>query len=134
MITLRSVTLQRGAKRLLENVNLTVFAPQKIGIVGANGSGKSSLIALLLGELHAEAGDVDMQPGLVIAQVAQETPAVSVPALEYTLDGDRELREIESAIAAVEHDVDHTQAAGQLAELHERLNAIGGYSAPARAA
>jgi len=136
MITLRSVTLQRGAKRLLENVNLTVFAPQKVGIVGANGSGKSSLIALLLGELHSEAGDVDMQPGLVIAQVAQETPAVSASALEYALDGDRELREIESAIAAVEHqhDADHTHAAARLAELHERLNAIGGYSAPARAA
>jgi ATPase subunit of ABC transporter with duplicated ATPase domains len=80
MITLRSVTLQRGAKRLLDDVNLTVFAPQKIGVVGANGSGKSSLMALLLGELHSEAGDVEIQPGLTIAQVAQETPAVADPA------------------------------------------------------
>jgi ATP-binding cassette subfamily F protein 3 len=159
MITLRSVTLQRGAKRLLEGVNLTVFAPQKIGVVGANGSGKSSLIALLLGELHAEAGDVDIQPGLTIAQVAQETPATAAPALEYVLDGDRELREIEAALAAAEHAhalqdqptsahqhsaphdrdadhprSDHTHAAGRLGELHERLAAIGGYGARARAA
>ena len=161
MITLRSVTLQRGAKRLLEDVNLTVFAPQKIGVVGANGSGKSSLMALLLGELHSEAGDVEIQPGLTIAQVAQETPAVADPALDYVLDGDRELRAIEDAIAAAErehaaHDrhtslhehatqhhhaeerdrrtAGHAHAAGRLGDLHERLAAIGGYGARARAA
>ena len=104
MITLRAVTLQRGAKRLLDGVNLTVFAGQKVGIVGANGSGKSSLLALLRGDLHCEAGDVDVQPGLIVAQVAQETPASTDAALDYVLEGDSELREIEATISAVERD------------------------------
>jgi ATP-binding cassette subfamily F protein 3 len=148
MITLRGVTLQRGAKRLLEGVNLTVFAGQKVGIVGANGSGKSSLLALLLGDLHCEAGDVDVQPGLTIAQVAQETPASTDAALDYVLEGDSELREIEAAISAAErHDAaardpdvgaedrsGMAHGAGHLGELHERLAAIGGYGARARAA
>jgi len=137
MIVLRSVTLQRGAKRLLEGVNLTVFAPQKVGIVGANGSGKTSLIDLLKGELHAESGDVDIQPGLVVAEVGQETPAAPDAALDYVLDGDRELREIQIAIAAAErsHEAhDEADQPGKLGELHERLAAIGGYGANARAA
>ncbi len=148
MITLRAVTLQRGAKRLLDGVDLTVFAGQKIGIVGANGSGKSSLLALLRGELHCEAGDVDVQPGLTIAQVAQETPASTDAALDYVLEGDSELCEIEAAIDAAERadaearDPDATAADStgrahsdvRLGELHERLAAIGGYGARARAA
>jgi ATP-binding cassette subfamily F protein 3 len=142
MITLRSVTLERGAKRLLQGVNLSVFAGQKVGIVGANGSGKSSLLALLRGELHCEAGDLDVQPGITIAHVAQETTASVDAALDYVLDGDRELRRIEAAIAAAEHEnaAEHAgvgeraQAGGRLGELHERLDAIGGYGARARAA
>jgi ATP-binding cassette subfamily F protein 3 len=148
MITLRAVTLQRGAKRLLAGVNLTVFAGQKVGIVGANGSGKSSLLALLRGDLHCEAGDVDVQPGLTIAHVAQETPASTETALDYVLEGDRELCEIQAAIGAAEHDAagardpdaeaacgsGHPHAAGRLGELHERLAAIGGYGARARGA
>jgi ATP-binding cassette, subfamily F, member 3 len=139
MITLRAVTLQRGAKRLLEGVNLTVFAGQKVGIVGANGSGKSSLLALLRGDLHCEAGDVDIQPGLTIAQVAQETPASTDAALDYVLEGDSELGEIEAAIAAGERQDaggrgPEAHGAGHLGELHERLAAIGGYGARARAA
>jgi ATP-binding cassette, subfamily F, member 3 len=142
MITLRSVTLQRGAKRLFEGASLTVFARQKVGITGPNGSGKSSLLALLRGELHCERGDVDIQPGLVIAHVAQETSASGLPALEHVLDGDAELREIEMAIATAEqhaaaHDAGahaHPAGASALGDLHERLAAIGGYGARARAA
>ena len=147
MITLRAVTLQRGAKRLLEGVDLTVFAGQKMGIVGANGCGKSSLLALLRGELDCEAGDADIQPGLTIAYVAQETPATADAALDYVLDGDRELREIEAALRAVEGDAARVArqsasieggaealAGGRVGELHDRLAAIGGYGARARAA
>jgi ATP-binding cassette, subfamily F, member 3 len=132
MITLRGVTLERGAKRLLEGVNLSVFAGQKLGIVGANGSGKSSLLALLRGELHCEAGEVDVQPGITIAHVAQETIASADAAHDYVLDGDRELCQIEAAIAAAEREnaAEHVR----LGELHERLAAIGGYGARARAA
>src|SRR5690349_16459681 len=102
MISLRNVTLQRGAKRLLEAVNLTLFARQKVGITGPNGSGKSSLLALLRGELHAESGDVDIEPGLTVAWVGQETPPSTVPALEHVLAGDRELIEIEAGLAEAE--------------------------------
>src|SRR5689334_25023994 len=103
MITLRNITLQRGAKRLLEGASVTLFARQKVGITGPNGSGKSSLLALLRDELHAESGDVEVQPGLTIAWVGQETPATDAPALEHALAGDRELCDIERQIAEVEH-------------------------------
>ena len=102
MITLRKVTLQRGARRLLEAVDLTIVPRQKIGLTGANGTGKSSLLGLLRGELHAEAGDVDIQPGLRMAHVAQETPSSPAPAIEYALDGHVELRRIERALRAAE--------------------------------
>src|SRR3954454_4085822 len=130
MITLRNITLQRGAKRLLEGASVTLFARQKIGITGPNGSGKNSLLALLRDELHAEAGDVEIQPGLTVAWVGQETQASSAPALEHVLEGDRELMEIERKLAQAEDD----HAAARVGELHERMAIIGGYSARARAA
>jgi ATP-binding cassette subfamily F protein 3 len=130
MISLRNVTLQRGAKRLLEGASVTLFAGQKVGITGPNGSGKSSLLALLRDELHAEAGDVEIQPGLTVAWVGQEMPAGDTPALEHALAGDRELMEIERELAQAED----AHAAVRVGELHERLAAIGGYSARARAA
>ena len=146
MIVLRSITLQRGAKRLLQDVDLSFFARQKVGVTGANGSGKSSLLALIRGELQPEAGEVELQPGLTIAHVAQEMPATAQPALEFVLDGDRELRAVEARIAAAEqpcasssgdpHPLAHeaTHRVGELGELHDQLAAIGGYGARARAA
>jgi len=139
MITLRAVTLGRGGERLLEGVDWSVFAGQKIGIVGPNGSGKTSLLALIRGELHCDSGDVQVQPGITVAHVAQEDAAHAGAALEHVLDGDPELREIEAAIAAAQGDEvaehDDLHAAGSLlGELHERLAAIGGYGARARAA
>jgi len=139
MITLRAVTLRRGGERLLEGVDWSVFAGQKIGIVGPNGSGKTSLLALIRGELHCEAGDVQVQPGITVAHVAQEDAAHAGAALEHVLDGDPELRKIEAAIAAAQGDEvaehDDAHAAGNLlGELHERLAAVGGYGARARAA
>jgi ATP-binding cassette, subfamily F, member 3 len=138
MITLRAVTLQRGGERLLEAVNWSVFAGQKIGIVGANGSGKTSLLALIRGELHCEAGDVQVQPGITIAHVAQESDAQAGTALDHVLDGDPELRRIEAAIAAAQGDgvmqLGDAHAGSLLGELHERLAAIGGYGARARGA
>ncbi len=132
MIRLREVTLARGATRLLEGASLTVHAGQKVGIVGANGAGKSSLFALLRGEIHQEAGDVELPKSWTIAHVAQETPALDTPALDYALDGDRELRAVEAALAEAEraHDVD----GHHVAELHQHYEAIGGYASRARAA
>ena len=130
MITLRALTLARGSKTLLEDINLTLHQGQRIGLVGANGAGKSTLFALLRGELHQDAGDLDMPPRLTIAHVAQETPALDRPAIDYVLDGDAELRGVERAlVVAEEKDDGH-----ELAELHHQLDIIGGYTAKSRAA
>ncbi|MEP7060827.1 MAG: ATP-binding cassette domain-containing protein [Betaproteobacteria bacterium] len=132
MIRLREVTLARGATRLLDKASLTVHVGQKVGVIGSNGCGKSTLFALLRGEISAEAGDVEMPAKWRIAHVAQETPAVATPAIDYVLDGDEELRAVERELAAAEaaHDAD----GHHVAELHQRYEAIGGYAARARAA
>lgn len=102
----------------------------KVGLTGANGAGKSSLFAMLRGEVHPESGDLEMPASWVVAHVAQETPALAMPAIEFVLDGDAELREIEAGLASAE--INHQ---GELiAELHQRLTDIDGYSAKARAA
>ena len=130
MIQLRNLTLARAAKVLIESASLQVHPGQKIGLTGANGSGKSSLFALLRGELHQEAGDLDLPRDWVIAHVAQETPALAMAALDFTLDGDAGLRAIERDLAAAEAADDGMR----VAELHEQLGSIGGYGARARAA
>ena len=130
MIVLRDLQLRRGVKVLFEEASLTFNRGQKIGVTGANGSGKSSLFALLLGELHQDAGDFEIQPGLVVAHVAQETPATGEPAIEYVLDGDAELRQLERELAAAEN----AHEGARIAELHEQLHRVGGYAARARAA
>jgi ATP-binding cassette subfamily F protein 3 len=127
MITLRNLALRRGVKLLFQEVNLTFHAGQKIGFVGANGCGKSSLFALLRGELQADAGDVNLSGKLKIAHVQQEMPSTDRSALDYVLDGDGELRDIEAALLA-EPDGIHA------AELHARFETIGGYTAQARGA
>ena len=129
MLTLRQLSLQRGGKPLFEHVSLTVYPGWKVGLIGANGSGKSSLFALLLDELHQDAGDLDLPPRWVIAHVAQETPALPIPALDYVLDGDAELRQVERDLQAAETAHNGTRQA----ELHARFEAIDGYSARARA-
>jgi ATP-binding cassette, subfamily F, member 3 len=136
VIRISNLTLARGAKRLLEGANLTVHAGHKVGLIGPNGCGKSSLFALLLGELHADAGDVSLPPSWTIAHVAQETPAVSTPAIEFVLNGDRDLRAIERALQMAEAAaaVDPELAGETLADLHHRFDEIGGYSARPRAA
>ena len=95
MIQFRQLTLARGARRLIEDASLQIHPGWRVGLVGANGSGKSSLFALLRGELHAERGDCEVPRDWRIASVAQETPALPLPAIEFVLDGDAELRAIE---------------------------------------
>jgi len=136
LIRISDLTLARGAKRLLEGASLTVHAGHKVGLVGPNGCGKSSLFALLRGELHADAGDVELPSTWTIAHVAQETPSVPAPALDFVLDGDYELRTVERALeaAGAAAAVDPEQAGETLALLHHRFEEIGGYAAHARAA
>jgi len=130
LLTLRHLSLQRGGKPLLEDVSLQVYPGQKVGLVGANGSGKSTLFALLQNDLHQDAGDLNLPAGWRIAHVAQETPALSTPAIDFVLDGDSELRRVEAELRTAEADDDGVR----LAELHARFDALDGYSAQARAA
>src|SRR4029079_7888586 len=136
MLRLSNLTLSRGNKRLLEGASLTVHAGHKVGLIGANGSGKSSLFALLRGELSQDAGEVALPPAWVIAHVAQETPAVASPAIDYVLDGDVELRRIQRALRDAEAmaEIDPHAGGEHWPELHHRFEAIGGYGARARAA
>ncbi|MGR9053188.1 MAG: ATP-binding cassette domain-containing protein [Gammaproteobacteria bacterium] len=129
MLNFRNVALRRGARVLFAQASFTIHQGQKVGLTGANGVGKSSLFALLRNELHADEGDFTMPPGLEIAHVAQETPAVECSALAYVMDGDRELRRLEQALTDAERQGDGIK----LAELHAALDRIGGYSAQARA-
>ena len=130
MIQLRNLTLARGGEPLIEGAGLQIHPGWKVGLTGANGCGKSSFFALMRGELHAEAGDLEMPAAWAIAHVSQETPALPDAALEFTLDGDDELRGVERRLTLAEaaHDGE------QIALLHGRLQEIGGYAAKARAA
>jgi len=130
MINLRNLTLRRGSSVLLNAVNWTIFHKQRIGIIGANGCGKTSLFSLLLGELQADAGDLDLPPQLKLSHVAQETAASDQSALDYVLAGDSELRHLQQALTHAEQQND-----GQhIALLHARMGEIDAYTAPARAA
>ncbi|MGE5525610.1 MAG: ATP-binding cassette domain-containing protein [Rhodospirillaceae bacterium] len=130
MIQFRNFTLARGARRLIEDLTLQIHAGWRVGLVGANGSGKSSLFAVLRGELHGDGGDCTLPPAWRIGSVAQETPALPTPAIDYVLDGDTELRAVERALAAAET----TGDGHRVGELHARLHEIEGYGARARAA
>ena len=130
MIQFRNLRLARGVKTLIEGASLQIHPGWKVGLTGANGCGKSTLFGLLRGELHQESGDLEIPPAWVIAHVAQETPALQRPAIEYALDGDAELRRIEAALAAAEA----AHNGEEIGHLHGRLQEIGGYAARARAA
>ncbi|MEQ1440606.1 ATP-binding cassette domain-containing protein [Fontimonas sp. SYSU GA230001] len=129
MISLNHATLRRGARTLLEDASFTLSAGWHVGVVGRNGTGKTSLFAALLGELQPDRGEISVPRQLTIASVAQETPALPDAAIEYVLDGDAELRELERKLVLAESEHD----ALTIGALHERLNAIGGYAARARA-
>ncbi|HNZ57412.1 MAG TPA: ATP-binding cassette domain-containing protein, partial [Methylophilaceae bacterium] len=130
MIQFKQLTLARGVKVLIQSASLQLHPGHKVGLTGANGAGKSSLFALLRGEMHVESGSLDMPASWVVAHVAQETPALPVSAIDFVLDGDVELRAVEKALAEAEtnHQGEH------IGELHQRLTDIDGYSAKARAA
>src|SRR5574343_934962 len=130
MIALRQVTFARAGRPLVVDASVQIHPGWKVGVVGANGCGKSSLFALLANELHAEAGDVDIPASWHIARVAQETPALPDSALDFVLDGDTELRRIERELVEAEAKGDG-EAIGHL---HARYGEIGGYSAKARVA
>jgi ATP-binding cassette subfamily F protein 3 len=129
MIRLTNVTLARGAKVLVEGADVALNPGDRIGLIGANGSGKSSLFALLRGELHADKGEVEFPARWRVAHVAQETPALERPALDYAIDGDATLRRLERELAEAEEAHDGMR----MGEVHAALADAGAYTVRARA-
>ena len=130
MIRLRNVALRRGEKLLLRDADLMVHAGQKLGVVGPNGCGKTSLFAMLCGELHADAGDLEVPAAWLVSSVEQEVESSERPAIEYVLDGDLELRAAEAGIEAADQSGDGER----MAAAHQQYEELGGWSARARAA
>jgi len=129
MIIAKKLAFRRGIKLLLDDANMTIHPGQKVGLVGANGCGKSSLLSLILGQLQTDSGDIKLPVNWQIATVKQETPALDTSALEYVIDGFVELREVEAALKQAEIEED----GHRLGELHGKYDALGGYSIKARA-
>lgn len=130
MITFSDIQLLRGGKPLLEQASATIHPGDKVGLVGKNGCGKSTLFALLKNELSIDAGNFQMPAHWELAWVAQETPALERAALEYVIDGDREYRQLEQDLDAAEQADNGTL----VAELHGKLETVGGYTIKSRAA
>ncbi len=127
MLNIQNLTYLQGGTPLLQNVNLQAFAEQRIGLVGKNGCGKSTLFRLIRGEIKPDGGEVSLQSGKTIAYVEQEIANSDLPALEFVLDGDLELRVLEKTLAKENHDSTWFDA-------QHRYEAIDGYGAKARAA
>ena len=126
MIVLSDVTLRRGPQKLLSDVSISIHPGYKVGLTGANGTGKSSLFAMLRNELGHDEGTVSIPPNWVVAHVAQESPATDISALDYALQGDTEYVKLHKQLENAE--------GAHLGELHARLDAIDGYTTESRAA
>jgi len=129
VIRLSNVTLRRGVKVLLEGADVALNPGEHAGLIGANGSGKSSLFAVLRGELHADKGEVDFPRTWRVAHVAQETPALDRPAVEYAIDGDVALRSLQKRLLEAEEKND----GNLIGELHAALGDADVYTVQSRA-
>ncbi|MET1255898.1 ribosomal protection-like ABC-F family protein [Aliikangiella maris] len=130
MIRFKKLSLFQGSKQLLDKIDLTLYPDQKIGIVGKNGCGKSSLFQLLKHELSPENGELEFPPKWVISSAKQETPGVELTAVDYVLQGHSEYSQLIEQLKIAE-----TQEDGhQIAAVHAKLEAINGWSLPAEAA
>ena len=129
MIELRNLSLRRGRTELFADATLTITRNSRVGIVGRNGCGKSSLLAVFTGDLQADDGELEFPSDLVIAHVAQHAPSGQRAALDIVLDGDQELRRIEARL----EDAEARHDGHAIATAHSALEDIDGYTAPARA-
>ncbi|OOF66479.1 ABC transporter ATP-binding protein [Rodentibacter sp. Ppn85] len=129
MIVFSNISLKRGQTELLENATATINPKQKVGLVGKNGSGKSSLFALLKKELQAEGGDVTYPSNWAISWVNQETPALEISALDYVIQGDREYCRLQSELTQASECND----GNAIAHIHDRLDAINAWTIRSRA-
>ena len=131
MLQLKQIELRRGAKLLFEDASVQIHAGQRMGIIGVNGSGKSSLFALILGQLESDSGDLQLNARDVVAHVAQESPSSMQSATDFVQDGDKGLRQLQASIAALEDKDSHDE---RLHELYEQMDNIDGFTAETRAA
>jgi len=129
MIVIKDLQLLRGGKELLKSANVTIYPAAKVGLVGANGCGKSSLFALIRGLLHQDSGDFSMPSQWQVAWVKQETPSLESSAIDYCIDGDVYYREYERKLKLAEEQDD----GNMIAEMHSAIDNINGYSIAARA-
>lgn len=130
MLSLQNVAISRGAKTLIENINLTVFENNVIGIVGANGSGKSTLFSAIRGEMETARGTIELRKNLRVQSLEQEVPALSISALNYTISGDTKLFQLLEKLTAAEKVQDYDT----IMHCHHQLHEMDGYSAESRAA
>ncbi|WP_313076238.1 ATP-binding cassette domain-containing protein [Melaminivora sp.] len=129
MISLKNVTLRRGAKVLLDGVSATIQPGEHVGLVGRNGAGKSSLFALLRGSLHEDAGDFSLPAQWRVAEVAQEMPETGESATDFVLQGDSRLEQLRQALGQAEQRGDGMA----IAQAHADLGDAGAHDAEARA-
>ncbi len=129
MITLRNITLRRGTKVVLDDASVTLQPGEKVGLVGRNGAGKSSLFALLTDRLHSDKGDVEIPRQWAVGEVAQNMPETDMPATEFVLEGDTRLMAAREALAKAEAEDD----GHAIADAHGLLMDAGAFDAPARA-
>jgi len=129
MLVISQLSLRRGAKLVLDRAALTVQPGEKVGLVGRNGAGKSSLFSLLAGRLHADAGDLALPPRWRISEVAQEMPETSEGATDFVLAGDSALADAEAELARAEASDDGEA----MAHAHEAIRLAGGFDARPRA-
>jgi len=129
MILIKNLTLRRGVKVVLQDASVTLNPNDKVGLVGRNGAGKSSLFSLIAGRLHADAGDVEMPPRWRIGEVAQSMPETDEPATDFVLDGDLPLAEAQAALRLAEDSED----GHAIAEAHMHLEQAGAFDARSRA-
>jgi len=129
MITLRNVTLRRGSKVVLDQATATINPGEKVGLVGRNGAGKSSLFALLQGHLHEDSGDFQWPRQWQLAQVAQDMPETDQPCTAFVIDGDTRLAAAQAEVAAAEASGDGERMAHAYTDLQD----AGAHDAPARA-
>lgn len=127
MLNIQHLTYLQGGIPLLENCDLQIFANQRVGLVGKNGCGKSTLFRLVRGVIKPDSGEVSLQSGKTVAFVEQEIINSNQSAIEFVLDGDVELRRLEKILAQAEHDAAWFEA-------QHHYEAINGYTAKARAA
>jgi ATP-binding cassette subfamily F protein 3 len=127
MLNIQNLTYLQGGIPLFQSANLQAFANQRIGLVGKNGCGKSTLFRLIRGEIKSDGGEVSLQSGKTLGFVEQEIANSTQPALEFVLDGDAQLRRLEKTLAQEQHDAAWFEA-------QQHFESIDGYGAPARAA